>query len=330
MPRQKRLDIIGCLYHVIGRGIERCKYDRIEFLRRLSTALESTNTLCYSWVLMDNHYHLLLRPLSNNLSLVMRKLLSGYVGYFNTKHRRIGHLFQNRYKSILCQDDIYLKELIRYIHLNPVRAGIVKNLSELKKYPWSGHSYILGERNNTWQETEEVLCYFGYKKREAKTRYLNFIRDGWDMGHRKNLVGGGLLRSAGGMRGIIELRKDKIKWQSDSRILGDGDFVKTCLEQTDIKEEIKMRLNNKYTLDSLGSVVCKELKVDEKDLFSGRRLRSLNESKGVYAFLAIEYLRASLKDVGNKLKMSSTNSVYKVKEKGRKYIEENGNFLISE
>ena len=111
MPRQRRLEIIGMIYHIISRGIERRKIfrdnkDKNEFINRLNKSLKLTKTQCYAWVLMDNHFHLLLRPLKEPLSVLMRQLLSGYVGYFNARHTRVGHLFQNRYKSILCQEDI--------------------------------------------------------------------------------------------------------------------------------------------------------------------------------------------------------------------------------
>jgi REP element-mobilizing transposase RayT len=124
MPRRARIDAPGALHHVICRGIERRKIfredsDRNDFLKRLSTILGETQTPCYARALMPNHFHLLLRTGNTPSARVMRRLLSGYVGRFNRLHRRAGHLFQNRYKSILCQEEPYLLELVCYIHLNP-------------------------------------------------------------------------------------------------------------------------------------------------------------------------------------------------------------------
>ena len=153
MPRQARLDAPGVLQHVMARGIERRKIfwddkDRSSFLERLALILEETQTQCYAWALIPNHFHLLLRTGPTLLSKVMRRLMTGYAVTFNKRHKRSGHLFQNRYKSVVCEEDPYLLELIRYIHLNPLRAGLVEDLKELDKYPWTGHSAILGRRKN--------------------------------------------------------------------------------------------------------------------------------------------------------------------------------------
>ena len=153
MPRQARLDVPGILQHVMARGIERRKIfrddkDRKSFLNRLSIILEETQTQCYAWSLISNHFHLLLRTGPTPLSKVMRRLMTGYAVTFNKRHKRSGHLFQNRYKSVICEEDPYLLELIRYIHLNPIRSGLVNDLKELDRYPWTGHSAILSHRKN--------------------------------------------------------------------------------------------------------------------------------------------------------------------------------------
>ena len=153
MPRQPRLDAPGLLQHVMARGIEPRKIffddkDRESFLERFAGILEETQTQCYAWALIPNHFHLLLRTGPTPLSKVMRKLMTGYAVTFNKRHKRAGHLFQNRYKSVICEEDPYLLELIRYIHLNPLRAKLVEDLKQLDKYPWCGHSDILGRRKN--------------------------------------------------------------------------------------------------------------------------------------------------------------------------------------
>ena len=137
----------------MARGIERRKLfrddkDRKSFLGRLATILEETQTQCYAWALIPNHFHLLLRTGPTPLSKVMRRLMTGYAVTFNKRHKRSGHLFQNRYKSVICEEDPYLLELIRYIHLNPLRAKLVQDLKVLDKYPWTGHSAVLGRRRN--------------------------------------------------------------------------------------------------------------------------------------------------------------------------------------
>ena len=129
MPRLARLDAPGILHHVMGRGIERKKIfindtDRSDFIDRLAALAEEGAMDVYAWVLMPNHFHLLCKTRNRPLSSSMRKILTGYVVNFNRRHRRYGHLFQNRYKSIVCQEDRYLKELVRYFpKTNVVQAA---------------------------------------------------------------------------------------------------------------------------------------------------------------------------------------------------------------
>jgi REP-associated tyrosine transposase len=139
----------GILQHVIVRGIEKRNIflddeDKTSFIERLSSLLQKTETSCFAWALLSNHFHLLLMPTSTPLSTLMRRLLTGYAVVFNRKHLRSGHLFQNRYKSIVCEEETYLLELVRYIHLNPLRAGLVSNLDELDRYRWCGHAVLMG------------------------------------------------------------------------------------------------------------------------------------------------------------------------------------------
>ena len=163
-----------------------------------------------AWVLMPNHFHLLLKTGSVPISTVMKRLLTGYAVFYNRRHWRSGHLFQNRYKSILCQEDVYLLELVRYIHLNPIRAEVVDDLRGLDKYPYSGHSGILGRRKNDWQDINYVLNHFNSNPTIARRRYRAFVKEGISQGRRPDLIGGGLIRSAGGWSAIKALRKAKI------------------------------------------------------------------------------------------------------------------------
>ncbi len=203
MPRQARIDAPGALHHIAVRGIERKpifkdEEDYDSFLDRMGHILEESSTACFAWALMTNHIHLLLRAGLSPISTVMRRLLTGYAVSFNRRHRRYGHLFQNRYKSFLCEEDPYLLELVRYIHLNPVRSGIVPDLKGLKKYHGSGHSVIMGSIKRDWQDTDYVLGYFGKKANIARKAYETYVSEGISRGRRPDLVGGGLIRSIGG------------------------------------------------------------------------------------------------------------------------------------
>lgn len=185
----------------MGRGIEKTNIfkteaDREDFISRLADLAGKQAMKIYAWALLPNHFHLLCKTQNKPLASNMRKLLTGYVVNFNRRHKRHGHLFQNRYKSIVCQEENYLRELVRYIHLNLLRAGLVKDLPELNRSPWSGHSALIGKRKREWQDTEYVLSFFGEGRKGIK-EYLEFIREGIPQGRRPDLVGGGLIRSLG-------------------------------------------------------------------------------------------------------------------------------------
>jgi len=212
MPRQARLDTPGTLHHVMVRGIDgvaifRDDQDREDFLSRIGHLVESTGTRILAWVLMDNHIHLLLFSGPSGVATFMRRLLTGYAIWFNRRYQRSGHLFQNRYKSIVCEEDAYLLELVRYIHLNPVRASIVKSVAELDRYRWSGHSVLVGKRDNERQESEYVLRHFSKKRKKAMLVYRQFVEEEKDQGRRPELVGGGLIRSLGGWSRVLSYRR---------------------------------------------------------------------------------------------------------------------------
>ena len=196
MPRKARIDAPGALHHVMARGIEgghifKDDRDRNDFLKRLGEIVGETRTVVQAWSLMPNHFHLLLKTGMVPIATVMRRLLTGYAVYFNRRHKRIGHLFQNRYKSILCEEDAFLKELVRYIHLNPLRAGILEDLKELEAYPFSGHSAILGKCKREWQSIDAVLGVFGKRDAKARRLYRAYVQSGVKQGRRSDLIGGG-------------------------------------------------------------------------------------------------------------------------------------------
>lgn len=230
MPRKARLDAPGTLHHVIVRGIEKRNIvlgdkDREDFLERLGALSVKTGNRVLAWALMPNHAHILVKSGRSGIPELMRRLLTGYAVSFNMRHDRSGHLFQNRYKSIVCQEDAYFKELVRYIHLNPLRAKTVSTIDELTRYPWCGHAGLLGRVNMPWMDTDATLRWFGKKVGVARKQYSAFIRAGLHQGRRPELVGGGLVRSLGGWSAVKAVRKSGQKTLSDERILGDGEFV---------------------------------------------------------------------------------------------------------
>ena len=181
MPRKARLDAPGTLHHVIIRGIERRPIvdddkDRDNFVSRLGDLAAETETGIFAWTLMTNHAHILIKSGSLGLPNFMRSLLTGHAITYNLRHRRHGHLFQNRYKSIVCEVDPYFKELVRYIHLNPIRANMVQAMKDLDRYRWSGHGAIVGKVDYAWMDCDYVLRWFGGTVREARISYRKFVK----------------------------------------------------------------------------------------------------------------------------------------------------------
>ena len=283
MPRQSRIDFPGLLHHVIVRGIEK-RYiflddqDREEFLSRLSRLLAETETDCFAWALLDSHFHLLLQPNATKLAHFMRRLLTGYAVVFNLRHNRVGHLFQNRYKSIVCDGDAYLLELVRYVHLNPLRAGIVESAESLENYPWCGHRELLGKASRSVINDSKILPFFANRPKAARQQYYRFIVNGVDT-TRTNL-------SAGGKRTSLDLDPDlDDDALFDDRVLGGGDFVERVLRHAD-----QFPAGEKRSLRELMDLVTTYFGIAPTALSQPSKNRSLAQAKAVICFVAIRKL----------------------------------------
>jgi REP element-mobilizing transposase RayT len=285
------------------RGIERGVLfrddrDRADFVARLAQVVHRTGLTVLAWALLPNHVHLLVRtpsaprgrPYRPILPTAMRQLLTGYAGAFNRRHKRVGHLVQNRYRSTLVDEDAYLLELVRYIHLNPLRAGVVSDLSALARYPWSGHRALLGHGDRPWQATAEVLGHFGVARRPAGRQYRAFVTAGVAQGRRPELQGGGLRRSAGGWNAVAALRRGREHWAADERILGCGAFVETVLRDAGPPSAAWPRQRALAALPLLLSRCAELWNVGLVELQQGSRRRRVAQARAVAASLAVVHL----------------------------------------
>ncbi len=333
MPRQARIDAPGALHHIIVRGIERRKIfnddkDRYNFLSRLGDILEQTQTGCYAWALIPNHLHLLLRTGACPVSTVMRRLLTGHAISYNRRHRRHGHLFQNRYKSILCQEETYFLELVRYIHLNPLRAGLVKDLDALSKFAFSGHGVIMGKHQQAWQHSKQVLVRFDKRIKSARVRYEAFVAEGADQGRRADLTGGGLIRSIGGWQAVQAMRKANVHVKSDERILGDGDFVAQILAQANEVLERKYALKvHGMDLQRIAERVAELCDLPVENIWLEGRYRSLVTARSLLCFWAVRELGVGMASLARKLNIS-TVAVNKSVKRGAEIANKEGYKLI--
>lgn len=189
MPRKPRIHFDGALYHVICRGNQRQQIfkddqDRQRYLDLLKEAQGRFGFKLYAYVLMGNHVHHLIEIARSPLSAVMHNVLFRYTRYWNARHRKVGHLFQGRYKAILCEKESYLLELIRYLHLNPVRSRIVKDPDH---YSWSSHRAYLSGAGRGWIAVDKALPFWGQNRARAVSAYRRFVRDGLGQGHREEM-----------------------------------------------------------------------------------------------------------------------------------------------
>ncbi len=258
--------------------------DRSRFLERLGDTITEGQCTVYAWALMSNHVHILFKSGKQGISSVMRKLLTWYAQYYNRRHKRTGHLFENRYKSILCDEDNYLLALVRYIHLHPLRAGIVKTIEELNRYPWSGHRTIIGKATHPWVDAEYVLSQFGNTRRKALHAYRAFMLDGVGQGNIKELTGGGLIRSQGGWSQVLSMQRRGQKEDFDERILGGGEFVHNILKKTkesQLRQVKAMRAGK--TIQKIIDEECRRQGISIIELKGGGKRRKVSDTRALIA-----------------------------------------------
>jgi hypothetical protein len=225
------------------------------------------------------------------LAPLMRKLLTGYAIYFNLRHKRSGHLFQNRYKSIVCEENTYLLELVRYIHLNPLRVGLVDDLTGLDHYAWSGHSVVVGSQVLEGQCVDEVLALFAPEKREAVKRYRQFVADGIALGKRNEL---------GGERRITKDLLEELDEESyDARILGSGEFIKELRQM----RELDAKFPRVLTIREIVATICRHYELEPETLQQKNRAAKVTTARSVICYLAVRLMGHNGAEVGKLLNL---------------------------
>ena len=289
------------------RGIQRRKIfsddkDRLNILERLSTLLPESKTQCYGWSLLSNHAHFLFKSGPPGIAALMRRLLTGYAVSYNRRHKRHGQLFQNRYKSLICHEDSYLLELVRYIHLNPLRAKVVNDLKELDRHSCCGHSALMGRKKREWQEIDYVLGYFGKRIGEARKKYRSYVEKGVTLGRRPELVGGGLIRSLGGWDEVKKMGlsgQDRIK--SDQRILGESEFVIDVLSESERQFSRKYRLRNQgYDFERVLERVSTLFQLEKGSIRGKGRQRDRVRARDLLCYWCFDELGIPMVDLARK------------------------------
>ena len=271
MVRKPRIHLSDGFYHVILRGnagqpVFLADVDHYRFFLLLQEGTCRFGYRVHAFCCMTNHIHLVLQAGDIPLSGGMQNLSFRYTRWINWREQRTGHLFQGRYNAVLVDGDSYLLELVRYIHLNPVRAGMVDNPEE---YPWSSHRAYLGKELLPWLTTEQVLEQFGKSSATARIAYKRFVWDGLGEAHRPEFCDGGV----------------------DSRLLGDVSFVDKCLSGSRDKPL-------RVTVQEIIEKVCHVYSIDEASLKTSSQQRVVSEARAVVGWLARELGCATLTAVG--------------------------------
>ena len=278
MARKPRIEYPGAFYHVITRGNRKAAIfkddkDRLKFLQKLTEYKKRYNFILYAYSLMDNHIHLLLETGDVSLSKIMQGLLQSYTQWYNGKYGVVGHLFQGRFKSILCDKREYLLNLIRYIHLNSVRAGLVRDPLE---YMWSSHRIYLGIERSDLVDCDLVLSQFSKNRKEAIKLYERFVLEWIDGGKR------------------VEFYRTV-----DQRFLGKEEFVEGAKQR--VREEFCREENilKDKTLEGIVNSVKRITGVSLDELRGGSRREKIIEMRSIFVCLAIKYTDRKRKEIAS-------------------------------
>jgi len=273
MARKPRVHYPNAFYHVIARGNQRQDLfldgeDYQAYLSYLPQYKVRYHFHLYAYALMRNHVHLLLEVGETPLSRVMQVLQFRYTRYFNRRYGKVGHLFQGRYKAILCERDSYLLELIRYIHLNPVRSGVVK---DLERYRWTSHLNYLGSVRDSLIDEGLVLIQFGGSRAIARRRYREFVLDGLNLGHQGRFY--------------------EVK---DQRFLGGDDFIKHLESRRVAEGPVRFDI----PMEEIVEEVSGQTGVSKERIYSLSRDRKGAYGRAVVAYLARKLGGYLVKEIG--------------------------------
>lgn len=279
MARKPRVEFIGAFYHVVARGNRRETLfhdakDAAAYLTRLERYRQRDGLTCYAYVLMTNHLHLLVETGAVPLSRTMQTLQFTYTQQYNRRYGKIGHLFQGRYKAILCDREAYLLELVRYLHLNPAR---LKQPQDPWRYPWSSHRAYLGTETPVRVETAPVLGHFHRQVGLARRAYLRFMRDGLPTGHQSRYYE-----------------------TVDQRFLGDERFLDRVARQTTPHHDVTVALS-RVPFARLLAAVAQATGVPADQLVRVGRQRDLVAARACLVYVAREWGGVTAKDIARRL-----------------------------
>jgi len=277
MPRKARISLLGEVHHVISRGIHElllfsCDDDKKHFLKILDKVLPESNCECYGYAIMDTHYHLILRPLDTPLSTVMRRINTAYARYYNCRYKREGYVFKDRFFSVVSQEYWYLRNLIMYVNLNPLRADMVRDTAEFANYTWSSHTFFANKKHPVskpaWLNLDYALGRFGETESCARKEYIRqFIEaasrtsDTWKsmlslLPNHDYGSGQDYKNKNGNDDNESEITEDLTK---EKRICGTPEYIRKILMESRKGKPLREKIiTNRKSLTELFDVFCNE------------------------------------------------------------------------
>ncbi len=325
MPRKARIIVPGAFHHVMARGIEGRDLfsddeDRSQFIKFLKEGLVQGEHRLYAWALLSNHYHLLIRVSDHPFSEMMRRLNSRYARYYSKKYQRRGYLFQDRYKLIVTQDQKYVEEIIRYIHLNPIRSGLCRSLLDLASYPWCSHGAIMGRAAIDNKETaKEILRRFGKTDETAREAYVRFMEEGLAQKEEDGGVIEAVRKSNFGAENMLS---------SASWVIGDNEFVKKVVD-LDMRRKARLARHcaEQTTLDDIAKLIVAAMRISIHDLRCRSRGGKASDARKVFSYVSRRVYEFPIKEIGRYLGISGPPVSISIPE-GEKIVK-SGRILIN-
>jgi len=303
MPRKARIVVPGAFHHVMARGIDGQDIfvdsdDRESFLTLLQRQMLRDGHRLYAWALMPNHYHLLLRASEHSLADTMGRINGPYARSFNKKRNRRGYLFQDRFKSLVTQDQKYVETILRYVHLNPLRAGLCASLDELVRYRWCGHGVLMGTNSFPAQATEEVLRRFGGSRTTARAAYTDFMQ--------QELTGGNVPDDIIDTLRLSNVQTEDLR-QPGCWVIGDPSYVKKVLA-LDAQRRVRISRHKRdgVTLGEVAREAEQAVGLPPQSIAKRSRGTPRSEGRKLFAYLCRHKYEFPVKDIAAFLGIGSS------------------------
>ena len=297
---RNRLGELGSFYHVFSRGLDRKQLflddrDKHTFLLILGDVLRTTGTRCYAFALMGNHYHNALQTIETPLSVVMHRLNLRYAMHFNRRHGGAGHVFQGRFQSVLIENEEHMKTVLAYVHLNPVRAGVVENERSLRDYRWTGHATLMGRACAPFLESRRVLSWFGDDLPAARRRLAAFTHGVHAPETDATEEPTALLDLVRGSLRLNSRAAQNLAARDVGGVIGDDRRIDAIQRQRDRWGWCRRRLEQEaWTPARLVTRVCQLVQVSPRHVRSGGRSRGQSRARALFCHLASRYMGTPL------------------------------------